>query len=158
MAMIDTPATPDDARTRSPRTAVACVLLVGLAAGCYDAQALTQAKREQAERMRLEDVDLGKYRITLPKLPHAPVGGVVDFHAFGQVPNRNRKAVEKEIKQGDAVLRNRMLIAVRTLTHADVEDPELTNLREKIAKVVNSSLNTDAVKGVGFYDLRFSVL
>ena len=133
-------------------------VLTCLAAGCFDSQALTQAKLEQAERMELEAVDLGKFRMTLPKGPGSAAAAAIEFHAFGQVAKRDLKAVEKEIAHDAAELRNHMLIAVRSLNSSDFEDPDLTALRKAIARIVNEELEGDPVENVGFTSLRFAVL
>ena len=38
-----------------------------LTAGCYDAEAMVKSRRELAIRAQLEEIDLGKFRITLPQ-------------------------------------------------------------------------------------------
>jgi hypothetical protein len=45
-----------------------------------------------------------------------------------------------------------MLIAVRSLSDADFDEPKLTKLRQSIADVVNGALQEKLVKKVGFYN------
>lgn len=129
-----------------------------VASGCFDAAALTQAKLDEAARLRLEDVDLGEYRITLPRRPGGNAGGVVQFHAFGQVANRDLTGIQESLDQADSLIRHEMLMAVRQLQAEDLTEPELTLLRERIAQVMNASLEGDPVQGVGFYSLSFNTL
>lgn len=144
-------------RLRIPWFAAA-VCCCAAASGCFDAESLTQAKLKEAARLRLEDVDLGKYRITLPRRPGANNGGVIQFHVFGQVANRDRKGVEKELRAETAEIRHHLLVAVRQLTPSDLIEPDLMALRNSIAAVMNSALEGDPVRGIGFYQLRFNTL
>ena len=147
-----------DSAGRALRFGAAALLAATTLAGCYNVEALTQAKIAESARLRLEDVDLGVYRITLPGRDIANGGGVVQFHAFGQVANRDLEEVQKGIERDRAEVRNSMLVAVRGLTFSELQDPDLKTLRTCIADVMNESLEGQPVKSVGFYDLRFNML
>ena len=80
------------APARPDRFAAILLGVVSLA-GCYDAEALIQQTRVAAIQDRLEEVDLGEYRVTLPPAEGTSTHGVVAFHAFGQVANQHRDEV-----------------------------------------------------------------
>lgn len=126
--------------------------------GCVDAERLTEARRNKAHGYQLAEVDLGKYHVPLPQLPNVPGGGVVDFHAFGQVTNRHKKAIEQQLELRGPELRHRILLAVRELDQSQIDQPELTSLRTVVAEAVNGMLDEAQLEGVGFYAVSYYAL
>ena len=121
---------------------VACVLawaLLAAAPGCIDSQALVQAQQHESSLARFEEIEVGKFRVTLPQTPGEPSRGVVEFHAFGQVVVRDRDKVAKALKLNEPELRYRVLMAVRSLTRCQLEEPNLHTLRGQIAQVANAA-------------------
>jgi hypothetical protein len=125
------------------------------ASGCYDGGALVEARRQETNLVRLDEIDMGGFRITLPHVPGEPGGGVVDFHVFGQVARRDRDKVSKALRQNAPELRYRILLLVRALSREELDDPKLTVLRGRIKDVANAALDKKVVKNIGFY--RFTV-
>lgn len=120
-------------------------------AGCFNAEAMLESRRAIVVRTQLEEVDLGKFRVTLPHAVERTDSAELHFHVFGQVTNRDLDNVEKALKKKGPEIRHRMLIAARLMTIEDLEDPKLTALRGSIAKVVNESLKGEPIQSVGFY-------
>lgn len=148
-------------RRRSPLLAVAAALglaTLGATAGCYDAAALRKERQEATSVARLEEVDLGAYRVTLPHKLGVAIDRVVDFHAFGQVARRHRSTVAKALELRSAELRAQMLLELRGLPAVAYEEPKLIALRQKIADVINGALDDKLVKQVGFYHYTFDVV
>jgi hypothetical protein len=106
----------------------------------------------------MDEIDIGKFRITLPREPGAPGGGVVEFHAFGQVARRDYDEVAAALKLNEPELRYKVLLLVRDITRKDLDEPKLQNLRDNIAKIANSGLEERLVKNVGFYSFTFTPL
>ena len=131
---------------------LACLPTLG---GCYDAAAMLQTRRDEVDVLRLEEVDLGKFRITLPHLPGDTDGGVVDFHAFGQVARSHRQEVTDLLESRGPELRYRMLLSVRSMAREKLDEPKLESLRLLIADVINGSLEEKPVKSVGFFHFEF---
>lgn len=128
------------------------LLLVSLTSvGCIDADAMIKSRRVIAIRTRLKEVDLGKFRVTLPHAVERTDSSELHFHVFGQIINRDLDDVEEALKKKGPEIRHRMLIVARLMTIEDLEDPKLTTLRASIAKVVNESLEGEPVQSVGFY-------
>jgi hypothetical protein len=119
--------------------------------GCFNADALIEARRMIAMRTRLEEVDLGEFHVTLPNSDESTKGEELFFHVFCQVANRDLEAVEEALAVNGPEIRHRMLIAARTMTAEQLEDPELQVLRESFVRVVNESLKEKPVQSVGFY-------
>lgn len=124
--------------------------------GCFDADAMIDARRVIAIRARLVEVDLGEFRVTLPHAVERTDSSELHFHVFGQVANRELKKVEEMLKKKGPEIRHRMLIVARLLTIEDLEDPKLSALRSRIAEVANESLEDEPIQAVGFY--RFGYL
>jgi hypothetical protein len=129
------------------------VLLVTLvtSAGCFDAEALITARRTVAMRTRLDEVDLGEFRVTLPHAAERTGNAELYFHVFGQVANRDVEKVKEAIAQKGPEIRYLMLIAARLTSADQLEDPQLKDLRNSFAKVVNDFLEGHPVQSIGFY-------
>lgn len=134
------------------------VVVCLLSEGCLNAEAMIEAKRAIAIRARLEEIDLGEYRISLPQPTETTEAAEIFFHAFGQVANRDLDKVEELLETLGPELRHRMLLATRQLTVEDIQDPPLTALKTQIAKVVNETLPGEPMQSVGFYRFGFSNL
>ena len=119
--------------------------------GCFNADALIEARRTIVMRTRLEEVDLGKFRVTLPHAAEKTENAELYFHVFGQVANRDLTKVQEAIGKNGPEIRHSMLIAARRMTAEQLEDPQLNALRQSFAKVVNETLEGEPVQSVGFY-------
>ncbi len=143
--------------TRS--TTLALAIVAGLStAGCYDEAALVDAHREETSLVKLDEIDMGEYRISLPSQSGDAGGGVVSFHVFGQATRRDHDQVTKLLKQNDPELRRRILLVVRGLKQAELDEPRLDALRGQILQAANAALDAKLVKKIGFYRFSFSTL
>lgn len=139
---------------RSAYCGICCLAL----AGCYDAEALIEQRRVAAIKDRLEEVDLGEYRVTLPPAEGTSTHGVIAFHAFGQIANQDRDRVEASLVGRGPEFDHQMLLAVRRLRLEEIEDPELTALRRAIQQAANHPFDEPLVQKVGFYKFSFMPL
>jgi hypothetical protein len=126
-----------------------------LLSGCYNAEMLLKERSEAAKVIRMEEVELGAFAITLPHKLGEATDHIVEFHVFGLVESRDRKKVTRALQTRGPELRSRMLLAVRALADADFDEPKLTALRKAVADVVNSALQETAIKKVGFYHYSY---
>jgi len=133
---------------------VACLLLVG----CFDAESLIEERRAIAMRDRLEEVDLGEFRVSLPQPSETVEAAEIFFHVFGQVANRDMDQVRESLENLGPDFRHRLLLAVRQLALEDIQDPPLTTLRKQIADMVNETLPGEPLQSVGFYRFGYSNL
>jgi len=133
---------------------VVCLFSVG----CFDAEAMLDSRRAVAIRVRLEEVDLGEFRVSLPQPIATVEAAEINFHVFGQVTNRDLGKVEEALEELGPELRHRLLLSIRKLTAEDIQDPPLTALRAHIAEVVNETLPGEPLLSVGFYRFGFSNL
>lgn len=123
--------------------------------GCIDADSIIEARRSSSIQIRLEEVDLGEYRVSLPRPDDQLEVAEVQFHAFGHVAHRDMKSVRTLLEDRGPELRHNLLMQVRQLTLRQIEDPNLTELREHIVKTINGNLEGEPLQSVGFYRFRY---
>jgi hypothetical protein len=146
---------PRAARTRD----LVLAAILGLAptvVGCFDRNTLVEAKQEESILVQLDEIDLGKFRITLPGALPATNGGIVEFHAFGQVAKRDRAKVSTTLKLNEPEFRYRLILAVRSMTEKELTQPALKRLRSELTKLANAPLEHGEIKSVGFYEFAFA--
>jgi len=124
--------------------------------GCYDGKALIERVRSAALRNRLEEVDLGTYRTTMPRDPATNAFAEIEIHVFGTAPRYRVQSIEKQLEGDEYRLRHETLMAVRNATLQQLAEPDLTKLRDRIAQVVNNILDDSPIKSIGFYDVRIT--
>jgi hypothetical protein len=133
---------------------IAIVFVAGMCAGCYDGEALVEQARSVSLNTRLAEVDLGSYHTTLPRDPHTGRFTELDIHIFGTVPRYRVPDIEKQLKTDEFRARHEMLATLRRSTAEELAEPNLSQLRARIEKVVNTLLDEAPVKSVGFYSVR----
>lgn len=116
---------------------------------------MINARREIAILTRLEEIDLGEYRLTLSRPVQSTEMAEIQFHAFGQVAHRDRNKVTDAIATYGPELRHKLLMAARKLELQDLEDAELDLLRDEIAQVFNELLPGKPLQSVGFYEFGY---
>jgi len=143
---------------QSNKSIIRSVIVIGcmLASGCFNAESMIEAHRAVAIRARLEEVDLGEFHVSLPQPAETTAVAEIQFHAFGQVANRDLDGVKESLEKNGTQLRHRLLLATRHLTPEEINDPELTSLRTHIVDVFNESLPGAPLQSVGIYHFRFS--
>ena len=136
-------------------TVLLLLLVAALTApvGCYNAEALLESQRAEALLTKLEEVDLGQYRVSLPSRRGGIANTEIQFHLFGQVRYKDLPGVEAAIEEQRATISHELLFSIRELPTKEFEDADLTQLRENIKAVVNSRIEGKPVQMVGFYDM-----
>ena len=130
---------------------LACLLLTG----CFDSSAMIDARRKVAVLARLEEIDLGKFRLTLSQPVQSDAMAEIHFHAFGQIANRDLEQVTDALETYGPELRHRLLLATRAFKLEDLEDAKLERLRTQIATVINETLPGEPLQSVGFYKFAY---
>ena len=134
---------------------IACWAAVCCFSGCYDSELLLQRARDKAIRERLEEIDLGTFRVTLPRNPITSDMTEIDVHLFGQMPHYKISNAERELEEKAYLLHDRTLAKLREFDQRDLVDPDLKKLRSELLATVNSVLDDPSIKAVGFYNMRF---
>lgn len=122
--------------------------------GCYDAHALIEQVRADAIRNRLDEVDLGTYRTTMPRDPHTNALVEMELQLFGTVPQYRIGAIERQLQTEGYRLRYEILAAIRQATADELIEPDLAGLRGRLTQVVNQVLTKAPVKTIGIENFR----
>ena len=130
------------------------MLVLGVTAGCYNGEALVNKARSAAQRTRLAEIDLGKFRMTMPNDPETNSLTELELHLFGTVPRYRVPTIERQLKTQNYRLRHEMIAAVRQATVSELAEPNLTQLRTRIEEIVNGILEEAPVETVGFYSVN----
>jgi hypothetical protein len=142
-------------RCLSRFAAVVALAIATLAcAGCYDAHALVDQVRTDAQRNRLHEVDLGTYRTTMPRDPKTTLLMDMELHLFGTVPQYKIRAIEERLEADGYRLRYETLAAIREANGDELAEPDLTHLRSRLTRVVNQILVDAPLKTIGIQDLK----
>lgn len=123
--------------------------------GCYDGDTLVQRVRDRSIRTRLEEIDLGTFRATLPRDEVSSEVTEIDLHLFGEMPRHKIDQVEDQLEEKAFLLHDKTLAALRELDREDLTHPDLPELREKMLLTVNGVLDEPLIEAIGIHDLRF---
>lgn len=130
--------------------------LAGACGGCYSDNALIDRVRHDAMRNRLEELDLGRYSLTMPRNPTTTETIEVEMHLFAAVARYRLREVEAVLEQKRYLLRHASLMAIRKSSPDDFTDPDLTALRERLLAATNGLLKESPLQSIGFHDIRFT--
>ncbi|MGL4512225.1 MAG: hypothetical protein ACRCT8_03985 [Lacipirellulaceae bacterium] len=140
------------------RSGVWIVALLGLAlaplAGCYNGKVLVARARSHATSSRIEEIELGSFRVTLPRDNRTTHTPVVEVRLFGEAPLRTRKEIEKQIKDRAFLVNDRAMTTLRKATLEELHEPSLDRLRARLLEAVNGSLEGAPLLAVGISDYR----
>ncbi len=136
---------------------IALVLVATLACpGCYDGKVIIERVRSAALRNRLEEIDLGTFRTTMPRDPATNGFAEVEIHIFGTAPRYRVKSIERQLEDDDYHLRHDALTTLRNMSNDELAEPDLDVLRERFLRVANQLLDDAPIKSIGFYSVRIS--
>lgn len=131
--------------------ALACLA----APGCYDGDKLVEQVRDTAIRTRLEEVELGAFRTTLPRDTLELSRLEVDLELFGTAVRYKIPEIEEKLEFNAHRLRQSMLVALRETTADETYEPDLERLRKRLLAVVNQYLDETPLKSLGIRHVRF---
>ena len=132
---------------------VGCALV--LTVGCYSGEVLVDRVRNDALRLRQEEVDLGRYTVTMPRDPATTEIVEVEMRVFGSLARYQQADVQAQLEEKEFLLRHGALMAIRNSSLADFSEPDLTTLRTKLLAVANGLLEEPNLRKVGFHEIRF---
>lgn len=137
------------------RRALAALLVSVAAGGCYDGEELARRVRQKAIRTRVEEIDLGAYRVTLPRDPYSGEMTEVEVGLFGESSRYRLNEIEKTLKTHDAAVRDQTLRVLRQATPEELADPDLGGLRKRLLASMNEVLDDEPLDRLGFRHVRF---
>ena len=129
--------------------------MVLLVVGCYSGDELVERVRNKAIRTRLEEIELGQFRVTLPRNEQTGEMIEVDIRVFGQSQRYKLNEIEDQLEVARPILEDRLLTALRGFSRRDLAEPDLNTLRAELLTVSNELLEDEPLEAIGFYDVRF---
>jgi len=127
---------------------------MALTAGCYNSKALVNQVRSNALRSQTHEIDLGRYRTTMPRDPITNTLTEIELHLFGTVPQYKISAIEKQLKADSYKLRYDTLVAIRKTTAEELGEPDLGQLRNRLMQVANSVIKDAPIQAIGVEKIR----
>jgi hypothetical protein len=121
--------------------------------GCYDGELLVQAARSTAVKTRVAEVDFGTLQTTLPRDPNTSLFTEIKIRVFGTVRRNRESEVKKQLKAEEYRVRAATLGAIRAASRDELAEPNLTQLRERIQRIMNEILADQPVTSIGFYEV-----
>jgi hypothetical protein len=136
---------------KSLRSAACLLGMLAAVPGCYDGELLVREARSSAVSTRVAEIDLGQFLTTLPRDRKDNSFTELEVHLFATVPRSRAAAVKRQLTLEDYRLRHDLLAALRGASSAELAEPSLALLRDRIERAVNAVLSEPAVKSIGFY-------
>ena len=123
--------------------------------GCYNSELLIERARNAAMRARQEEVPLGYFRTNLPRSVNAGAPIEIELELFVTTKRYRIPGVERQKRLEESRLRQELLAAIRQTTAAEMADPELTALRERMSRVAKGFFVDPPIDGLGIRQVRF---
>lgn len=136
------------------QTVVALALCVPLS-GCYSSDSLVKRVRNHAIRTRIDEVDLGEFRVTLPRNAQTGEMTEIDVRLYGEAFRYKINEIEDELEAKAPFVEDHTLRVLRETTRQELSEPDLVQLRDRLLDSMNEMLTDAPLTSVGFYDVRF---
>ena len=124
-------------------------------AGCYDAESLIAKVNDEASRMRLEEVELGVYRTTLPRTSDSMATVTLELELFGFIAKKDVPDAQVRLSEAESLMRHDILVAVRQSTADEFADPELQAVRTRVLQVANDLLEGEPIQSIGLKSMTY---
>ncbi len=141
-------------QTPHHRLLVAVVSCVALAMpGCYNSDQMIERARNSELATRLEEVDLGTYRVTLPLDETTGARTELVLRLVGTARRYRIGDIEQRIESQRFLLRQRTITAARQTAPEELADPQMTALRERLFAVTNEVLAEHSIDALAIAEL-----
>ena len=132
----------------------ALLLVCGIAGaglgGCYDGQEMVDRILQRVADDHLVELDVGTYQVTLPRAGDDPLATTIRVEVVGAVERRNARAVARQLVEIETPLRHATILALRETRHAELLEPDLRTLRERVAAVTAKYLTVAPLRSITF--------
>lgn len=140
---------------RVPRWRNVTLLFVSVAAsttggGCYNGQEMVDRILQRVADDHLAELELGTYQITLPRADQDPVATTVRLEVVGAVERRSARALARQLERVETQLRHATILALRQSQRAELLEPDLKSLRERVAAATAKHLTAAPLDSIAF--------
>lgn len=140
---------------RSRRSSCLLAVLVAACAGCYSGEGLVARVHSDAIRLRLEEIELGRFRVTLPRDERTSEMTEIVVHLYCEVARYKITSVKEETERLRPQIEDVVIRTLREVSHEELAEPPLNSLRERLMTAINSVLTEAPLQSLGFYEVRF---
>ena len=118
--------------------------------GCYDGQAMIERITQRVSDDHREEIDLGSYQVTLPRLSDDAVATTVRLEL---VATSHRQLADKFKRQLEDVrphLRHATILTLRACRREELLEPDLAMLHERIETTTEKFLTAAPIDSIDF--------
>ncbi|TWT96707.1 hypothetical protein Pla108_24810 [Botrimarina colliarenosi] len=137
------------------RTSLLALALCVSQVGCYSDESLLKRIRNHAIRTRVDEVELGQFRVTLPRNDRTGEMTEIDIRIFGESFRYRVNEIEEELEAKAPLIEDLAMRTLRETTRQELAEPDLESLRGRLLNSMNQLLTDAPLASVGFYDVRF---
>jgi hypothetical protein len=124
-------------------------LLAGLG-GCYDGQAMVERISQRVSDDHREEVDVGSYQVTLPRLSDDPVATTVRLDVVATVHRKHADQFKRQLEDVRSHLRHATIITLRACRREELLEPDLATLHERIESTTEKYLTETPIDSIDF--------
>ena len=120
---------------------------------------ISQWLKQVGEAVQLDEpiVELETDKINVEiNAPSAGVLTEINVHMFAHTARYKTKALKRELEEKSHLVHDKAITTLRSLSHADLADPDLTKVRTKMLDGVNEILEEPVLSDVGLYDFHIA--
>ena len=132
---------------------ISILLAASVVSGCYDSEQMVERARNSAIEKRLEEIELGEYRATLPFDSKTGARTEVLLRLMGTSVRYRVSEIEEAIEEREFLLRQATLTAIRETKPMELADPELKELRLRLKRVTDEILQEQTVDQLAIAEL-----
>lgn len=130
--------------------------LIGLlTTGCYSSEGLVSKTRNKAIRSRIDEVELGSFRVTLPRDITTGEMTEINLRLFGVSERYKINEIQADLEARGPKIEDTAIRTLRMTQREDLVDPDLKKLRTRLLAAMNEELNGAPLRSIGFYEVRF---
>jgi hypothetical protein len=135
------------------RRVLALVQIGGLLAplaGCYDGAAMVARISRRVSDDHREEVDLGRYEVTLPRSDDDPVATTLNLEVVATVHRDNASALKRQLAAVETRLRHATILALRKTNRNELLEPKLQSLHDRVEATTEELLTAASIESIAF--------
>lgn len=138
------------------RLTSATVLAAIALTGCYNSEQLIAKTRNRAIRTRIDEVELGAFRVTLPRDDASGEMTEITVRLFGESERYKINEIEADLANRGPQIEDSAIRTLRETPREDLAEPDLRKLRSRLLAAINEELTEAPLRAIGFYEVRFT--
>lgn len=124
-------------------------------AGCYSGDKLVEKVRHRALRTRIDEIQLGSFRVTRPRDERTGEMTEVQLELYGESQRYKINEIEDEIELKAAIIEDETIRTLREASQQELTEPNLDQLRARLLTMLNETIEGAPLVSIGFRQIRF---